>query len=135
MSNGSNACLQDPLAEIRAVCAKGADDVDGLARALVDPDVRVAVEAARSLIRLKATFSFEGHRPQVLLAIAQAGGHVEDLGCRSMSGLDVPAACLPAQLRASKAEPATLVKFLKHRDERVQMAALEVLGESNSFEV
>ncbi len=73
-----NACLNDALPEIRALCAKGlgevgADaDVPALKTHLHDDDVRVAVEVARALVK-RGAFDAYDTRPAVVLAYAQAG--------------------------------------------------------------
>ena len=51
--------------------------IDGLRAALADPDVRVAVEAVRSLIKLKAEVPAKLDRVPVALAAAQAGAATE----------------------------------------------------------
>jgi cyclophilin family peptidyl-prolyl cis-trans isomerase len=77
VSKKSNACLHDRVSEIRALCAKGADDAEELTALLKDRDPRVVVEAQRSLIRLKRlpeppTPSYGPDDPRTLDQIAEA---------------------------------------------------------------
>jgi len=83
-------CLRDENAEVRALCAKGLGDgplpdkpelqtlvLSGLALALNDSDARVAVEAVRALIKLKAPLPAKLDRTPVALAALQAGAVVD----------------------------------------------------------
>jgi cyclophilin family peptidyl-prolyl cis-trans isomerase/HEAT repeat protein len=156
--------LDDADPEIRALCAKGLADVGtdadlpALKTHLSDADVRVAVEAARALVKHHVTDAFDT-RPQVVLALAQAGAAPEglraklsddNLDCRIAAALDREKGFLSETLNCRLGEvdrlvmglhaladpptatPLRLVQYLDHPDPRVKLAALEVMGEAKA---
>jgi cyclophilin family peptidyl-prolyl cis-trans isomerase/HEAT repeat protein len=158
--------LDDEDAEIRALCAKGLgelkgeDDLAALKTHLADVDVRVAVEAVRSLVKRGVKDAYDLRAP-VVLALAQAGvappglrEQVKDdaLDCRLAAAMDREKGVLNETLncRLPEAErlamglhalaeaptdaPLQVVKYLAHKDARVQLAALDVLGEAKALD-
>jgi cyclophilin family peptidyl-prolyl cis-trans isomerase/HEAT repeat protein len=156
--------LDDADPEIRALCAKGLAevgtdaDLPALKTHLSDADVRVAVEAARALVKHKVTDAYDV-RPQVVLALAQAGAAPEglraklkddNLDCRVAAALDREKGYLSETLNCRLGEvdrlvmglhaladpptatPLRLVQYLDHPDPRVKLAALEVMGEAKA---
>lgn len=141
----------DEDAEVRALGAKGLGDVglpiDGvpLNELLRDPDVRVAVEAVRSLVKLKASFEFDEQRNPITLALMQAGVPVDTkdpkLQCRRLIARDKRAgelseslSCGPLALHEVGAvkDPAPLEKFLAGTSPE-QLGALDALGAAKAI--
>ncbi len=140
---------EDGDAEIRALAAKGLGDAgavepakDKLTRALEDGDVRVAVEAARALIKLKVEPlpKLDG-RPQLLLAAAQAGVAVETddpkLKCRmaiardkKAGKLDESLGCGPLALHEVGAAPPE--EKLSSTSSAELLGALDAVGASKA---
>jgi cyclophilin family peptidyl-prolyl cis-trans isomerase/HEAT repeat protein len=158
--------LDDTNPEIRALCAKGLADVgtDALVPALkqhlTDPDVRVAVEAARSLVHREVKDAYDTRAP-VVLALAQAGVspaglreqvHEPALDCRLAAALDRKKRRLEETLNCALPEidrlvmglhalaeegidePMALVKYLSHPDAKVKLAVLDALGEAKAVD-
>jgi cyclophilin family peptidyl-prolyl cis-trans isomerase/HEAT repeat protein len=157
--------LSDTDPEVRALCAKGLGDLGGpspsvatqvhgvgeqvlpfglevaheLRERVDDPDVRVAVEAVRALIKLKLELPPTDRAP-VLLAAAQAGValRTEDpkLQCRMAIARDrasgvfsESAGCGPVALHEAGAvkDPEPLLRFLLGTSAE-QLGAVEALG-------
>ncbi|MBL8949183.1 MAG: peptidylprolyl isomerase [Myxococcaceae bacterium] len=117
--------LRAPDPELRAISAKGLGETGGadeaLLAALNDPDVRVAVEAVRALIKLKVPLPPKLDRAPVALAALQAGAIVDTdapgLECRVAIARDRAAktfaaskGCGPLALHELEAEPDELPK-------------------------